>query len=183
MSISHYFSRPLIPHDIGSLTSRLGFSLHIMATLPKAEANAQTNHPLTAPNQSSGNRTVRSGIEVMEYIKLYREPNPHLQLNRVVRNSATGEDIRHATVEFWLEGSDSSDKSRKLWDISLLKESNRRSSEGEAEQTKEADESDEKDTTSLKFRYATAVVSGVDQIPEDWPARVKRSMNQLSGFQ
>jgi len=157
-----------------------------MATLPKVEAYAQANHPPTAPSiQPSGNRIVQSGIEVIEYIKLHREPNPHLQLKRVVRNSSTGEDIRHATAEFWLEGKDSSGESRRLWDLSLLKESNHRSTKGEtedAENAEDADEAEEKGTTSIKFRYATAVVSGVDQIPENWPARVKRSMNQLSGY-
>jgi energy-coupling factor transporter ATP-binding protein EcfA2 len=151
-----------------------------MATLPKVEATAQAIQlPTASSSQSSANRTVQSEIEVIEYVKLHREPNPHLQIKRVVRNSLTGEDVRHATVEFWLEGKDSSNTSRRLWDFSLLKESNHRSTEVESE---EADEAEEKDITSLKFKYARAVVSGVDQIPENWPARVKRTMNQLSGY-
>lgn len=143
-----------------------------MAVPTERTASGQAvNLPTASSSQSYANQKVRSGIVVIEYVKLHKEPNPHLQLKCIVRNSLTGEDVRHATAEFWLEGRDTSGKSRRLWDSSLVNNNNGQSSEDDLFQS---------DMTSLRFRYTGAVVSGVDEIPEGWPADVEDSIKRLA---
>jgi len=51
-------------------------------------------------SRSSANQGIGTEIVVIDLLELHKEPKSHLQLGYVVRRSLTGEDIRHATVEF-----------------------------------------------------------------------------------
>ncbi len=144
--------------------------------ISNASSSQATAVRSSSSNQTSTNRTTRSEIVISEFVQLHKEPNPHLQLKYIVRNSLTGEEIRHATAEFWLEGRDASSESGKLRclsDFSLVIGDNAQTSEDGADQNK---------IFSLKFSYAAAVVSGVDEIPKNWPAHVKDSVGRLTAY-
>jgi AAA domain len=128
---------------------------------------------LQSNSRSSANKEIRSEMMVIESLKLRKEPNPHLQLNRVVRNSLTGEDVRYATADFWLEGKDMEGNPRRLWDFKLVNNDDSKPVQADAGHKK---------TSSLIFNYSRAVVSGVDRIPAHWPVEVKDSIGNLSVY-
>lgn len=121
-------------------------------------------------NDQSSALKVRSEIVAINTVKLVEAPNAHLELNCIVRNSFTGEVIREATAEFWLEGKDESGRSRHASDFALVDES-----VGEARQG-------DPSYIALDFCYTGAVVSGVGNIPSDWPADVKESIADLATY-
>ncbi|KAF7506064.1 hypothetical protein GJ744_012311 [Endocarpon pusillum] len=124
-------------------------------------------------SQSSMIQSDKSKIVAVEYVQLYEDPNPHLEVRCIVRNALTGEDIRHAVAEFWLEGNDMLGGLRRLWCVRIVNDNTSQPIE---------DEVDQIDGTSLQFSYTAAVVSGVDDIPEEWPVEVKDSVARLAVY-
>ncbi|ERF72040.1 hypothetical protein EPUS_04958 [Endocarpon pusillum Z07020] len=127
--------------------------------------------PTPSSSQSSINQRDRSKTVAIEYVQMHEDPNPHLEVRCIVRNALTGEDIRHAVAEFWLEGNDMLDAPRRVLRVRLVDDNTGQTLK---------DETDQVEGTSLRFSYTAAVVSGVDEIPEEWPVEVKDSVACLA---
>ena len=144
-----------------------------MADASEESSSSSQEAMLLTPSssQSSINQSDSSKIVTTEYVQLHEDPNPHLEVRCIVRNALTGEDIRHAVAEFWLDGNDMLDALRRLSGVRLVDDNTGQPLK---------DETDQIDGTSLRFSYTAAVVSGVDEIPEEWPVKVKESVARLA---
>lgn len=139
---------------------------------PNSAPGQEAGPSSQSTGRSSSNQERSSQIVAINMVKLYKDPDPHLQLDCVVLNSLTGEDLRHATADLWLEGKDSSDNRRGLWNFSLFNDGSPQAVKGEGKG----------DARFLKLSYAGVVVSGVDQIPAERPANVKDSIRYLAAY-
>lgn len=84
--------------------------------------------------QSPINQSGSAKFVTIEYVQLHEDPNPHLEVRCIVRNALTGEDIRHAVAEFWLEGKDVLNDQRCFWGARLVDDITGQPAEDEIDQ-------------------------------------------------
>jgi hypothetical protein len=99
-----------------------------------------------------------SNIITQDKPAIHTGNEPHITLNRLVIDKKTGKVLRNACAEFYLEGRSLDGRTRSMWGL-LIK-----TVEGEA---------------VLGLAYSAAVVSGVDNIPDEWPDDVREMVAEM----
>lgn len=100
-----------------------------------------------------------SNIVAEENLAILTGGEPHSVFSRLVICDKTGQLLRQASAEFYPEGQSVSGESRSMWNLSLK-------SDGQE--------------YIHGLAYSAAAVSGVDNIPDDWPANVRELIQEMA---
>ena len=101
-----------------------------------------------------------SNIVSEDQVAIHAGNEPHITVTRRVIDKKTGQILRNASAEFYLEGRSLSGQPRSMWNLQI-------------KVGRQA---------VLGLAYTAAVVSGVDNIPEDWPEDVCELVSEMAEF-
>ena len=101
-------------------------------------------------------------LRLVETLYLSGGHLPHISLSRTISMQASGQIIRDAKVEFWLEGKTQTGSERKITDVELVEH-----------------EVDNNKRLCLKVGYENALVAGADNLVYTWPEDFKVYIDEL----
>jgi hypothetical protein len=108
---------------------------------------------------ASSTLTRRSKITTSDNLAVMTGNEPHITVSRLVIDKKTDKVLRHASAEFYLEGCSLSGQPRSTWNLEIKTDGHK---------------------AVLGLAYSGATVSGVDNIPDDWPEGVQELIREMA---
>jgi hypothetical protein len=134
----------------------LGYAAHDF--LAAASNSSSNRSSLNDVSSASSTITRHSNIITEDDLGVITGNEPHITFSRLFIDKKTGKILRHASAEFYLEEHSLAGKPRSIWNMEIKLDGYE---------------------AIIELAYSAAAVSGVNNVPGDWPENVQELIREM----